>query len=72
MHLKNFQLETLFYIFYSMPQDAYAAQELHAREWRFQSVLKLWFKRVSATDGNVPPNVEYIYFDHNEWQRQFF
>ncbi|CAB1112828.1 unnamed protein product [Ectocarpus sp. CCAP 1310/34] len=72
MHLKNFQLETLFYIFYSMPQDAYAAQELHAREWRFQSVLKLWFKRVGPADGNVPPNVEYIYFDHNEWQRQFF
>ncbi|CAM9350250.1 unnamed protein product [Pylaiella littoralis] len=75
MHLKNFQVETLFYIFYSMPQDvlqAYAAQELHTREWRFQSVLKLWFKRVGPADGNVPPNVEYIYFDHNEWQRQFF
>eukprot|EP00752_Nemacystus_decipiens_P003307 g3061.t1 len=75
MHLKNFQLETLFYIFYSMPQDvlqAYAAQELHTREWRFQSVLKLWFKRVGPADGNVPPNVEYIYFDHNEWTRQYF
>ncbi|CAN0374638.1 unnamed protein product [Pylaiella littoralis] len=75
MHLKNFQVETLFYIFYSMPQDvlqAYAAQELHTREWRFQSVLKLWFKRVGPADGNVPPNVEDIYFDHNEWQRQFF
>lgn len=35
-------------------------------------MLKLWFKRVTQADGNVPPNVEYIYFDHNEWQRQFF
>lgn len=75
MHLKNFQLETLFYIFYSMPQDvlqAYAAQELYSREWRFHSVLKLWFKRVTSADGNVPPGVQFIYFDHKEWDRQFF
>lgn len=53
-------------------RQAYAAQELHTREWRFQSVLKLWFKRVGPSDGNVPPNVEYIYFDHNDWTRQYF
>lgn len=35
-------------------------------------MLKLWFKRVGPADGNVPPNVEYIYFDQNEWQRQYF
>lgn len=35
-------------------------------------MLKLWFKRVGPSDGNVPPNVEYMYFDHNEWQRQYF
>lgn len=54
------------------PIQAYAAQELYSREWRFHSVLKLWFKRVSPQDGNVPPGVQYIYFDHNEWERQFF
>lgn len=52
--------------------QAYAAQELYAREWRFHSVLKLWFKRVTPADGNVPSGVQYIYFDHNEWERQFF
>lgn len=29
MHLKNFQLETLFYIFYSMPQDVLQASITH-------------------------------------------
>lgn len=52
--------------------QAYAAQELYAREWRFHSVLKLWFKRVTAADVNVPPGVQYMYFDHNDWERQFF
>ena len=27
---------------------------------------------MGPSDGNVPPNVEYIYFDHNEWTRQYF
>lgn len=30
MHLKNFQLETLFYIFYSMSQDLYQVSTVHA------------------------------------------
>ncbi|CAM9652972.1 unnamed protein product, partial [Laminaria digitata] len=51
---------------------AYAAQELYNREWRFHSVLKLWFKRATSADGNVPPGVQFIYFDHKEWDRQFF
>lgn len=52
--------------------QAYAAQELYSREWRFHSVLKLWFKRVTSADGNVPPGVQFIYFDNKEWDRQFF
>ena len=55
-----------------MGLQAYAAQELYNREWRFHSVLKLWFKRVTSADGNVPPGVQFIYFDHKEWDRQFF
>lgn len=35
-------------------------------------MLKLWFKRATAADGNVPPGVQYIYFNHKEWERQFF
>jgi len=53
-HLSKFHLETLFYIFYSMPKDvlqAYAAQELYAREWRYHGELKLWLKRASAADA---------------------
>lgn len=53
-------------------EQAYAAQELYTRDWRFHSVLKLWFKKVTAADGNVPPGVQYIYFDHNEWERRYF
>ena len=52
--------------------QAYAAQELYSRDWRFHSVLKLWLKRVTPADGNVPPGVQFIYFDNKEWDRQFF
>merc|ERR1719253_2309354 len=47
-HLSKFQLETLFYIFYSMPKDTlqvYAAKELYNRDWRYHKELKLWFAR---------------------------
>lgn len=40
-HLSEFKLETLFYIFYAMPRDslqAYAAQELYKRDWRYHKV----------------------------------
>lgn len=57
---------------YWLLEQAYAAQELYTRDWRFHSVLKLWFKKVTAADGNVPPGVQYIYFDHNEWERRYF
>ncbi|GAX10842.1 CCR4-NOT transcription complex subunit 2 [Fistulifera solaris] len=65
-HLSKFQLETLFYIFYSLPKDvlqAYAAQELYTREWRYHGELKLWFKR---------DNGSYLYFDINSWERRLF
>ena len=50
-HLSKFQLETLFYIFYSMPKDvmqAYAAQELYNREWRFHKTAQLWFTQARS------------------------
>lgn len=52
-HLSKFHLETLFYIFYSMPKDvlqAYAAQELYSRDWRYHVELKIWLKRATAAD----------------------
>lgn len=54
-HLSKFQLETLFYIFYALPKDvlqAYAAQELYTREWRYHVESKLWFKRATANSAS--------------------
>jgi len=77
-HLQQFQPETLFYIFYALPKDvlqAYAAQELYTREWRYHGDLKLWFKRVSPADG-IPaqPSAgqQYLYFDINSWEKRLF
>ena len=77
-HLSKFQLETLFYIFYAMPKDvlqAYAAQELYTREWRYHADNKLWFKRAGPADG-VPSSStgapQYLYFDINSWERRLF
>ncbi|KAI9996664.1 hypothetical protein PInf_014438 [Phytophthora infestans] len=53
-HLSKFHLETLFFVFYSMPKDvlqAYAAQELYSREWRYHAELKTWLKRASPADA---------------------
>jgi CCR4-NOT transcription complex subunit 2 len=60
-----------------MPKDilqAYAAQELYQREWRYHVELKLWFKRATAEDGINPgvQGVQYIYFDINSWERRIF
>lgn len=75
-HLSKFQLETLFYIFYAIPNDvlqAYAAQELYTREWRYHMDLKLWFKHASAADGFAgQTGSQYIYFDINLWDRCLF
>lgn len=77
-HLQQFQPETLFYIFYALPKDvlqAYAAQELYTREWRYHSDLKLWFKRAGPADGmpTQPSTVQqYLYFDINSWEKRLF
>ena len=80
-HLARIQMETLFYMFYSMPRDimqAYAAQELYKREWRYHVELKLWFKARSNEDGNDNnsdkdnENQQYIYFDISNWEQKAF
>jgi len=68
-HIKKFQLETLFYIFYGMPRDAlqaHAADELYQRNWRFHKESKLWFIQNRGNSG------EYVYFDFNTWGQQMF
>mmetsp|Transcript_10210 Transcript_10210/g.23259 ORF Transcript_10210/g.23259 Transcript_10210/m.23259 type:complete len:460 (-) Transcript_10210:65-1444(-) len=83
-HLGKFALETLFYIFYALPKDvlqAYAAQELYAREWRYHAESKLWFKTASPADlaaisgGDrtaAQQRVEYVYFDTSAWERRAY
>eukprot|EP00759_Apiculatamorpha_spiralis_P015315 PhF_6_TR21964/c0_g1_i2/m.31234/K12605/CNOT2, NOT2; CCR4-NOT transcription complex subunit 2 len=53
---QRFKLETLFYIFYSMPRDVLqlaAAQELFNREWRYHKEQKLWFTRWPGTEPTI-------------------
>lgn len=76
-HLSKFQLETLFYIFYALPKDvlqAYSAQELYSREWRYHVESKLWFKRATAAElGSAAGNNSssgFIYFDINTWEKR--
>lgn len=77
-HLSKFQLETLFYIFYALPKDvlqAYSAQELYSREWRYNGDLKLWFKQAGPADGvssSASGGAQYLYFDISSWERRLF
>lgn len=74
-HLQRFDSQTLIYIFYTMPRDvlqAYAAQELHAREWRYHVDHKLWFKL--ETEGGNPGSgtAQWMYWDVNVWEKRVF
>ncbi|XP_022883024.1 probable NOT transcription complex subunit VIP2 isoform X2 [Olea europaea var. sylvestris] len=71
----KFQLETLFYIFYSMPKDEaqlYAANELYNRGWFYHREHRLWFMRNANMEPIVKMNAyergSYICFDPNAWE----
>ncbi|CBI16210.3 probable NOT transcription complex subunit VIP2 isoform X3 [Vitis vinifera] len=71
----KFQVETLFYIFYSMPKDEaqlYAANELYNRGWFFHREHRLWFIRVANMEPLVKTNTyergSYLCFDPNTWE----
>ncbi|KAF4705903.1 CCR4-NOT transcription complex subunit 2 [Perkinsus olseni] len=52
-HPKQYQTETLFYIFHALAGDemqAVAAMELHSRGWRYQRKLQLWFRVATQED----------------------
>ncbi|KAL5579762.1 hypothetical protein UlMin_015707 [Ulmus minor] len=58
-YFAKFTVETLFYIFYSMPKDEaqlYAANELYNRGWFYHKEHRLWFIRV--------PNMEPLVKTH--------
>ncbi|XP_020525671.1 probable NOT transcription complex subunit VIP2 isoform X1 [Amborella trichopoda] len=74
-YFSKYHLGTLFYAFYSMPNDEaqlYAADELYRQGWFYHRELRLWFIRV----GNAEPVVKtktyergsYHCFDPNTWE----
>nr|CCA20279.1 conserved hypothetical protein [Albugo laibachii Nc14] len=80
-YFAKYQLETLFYTFYSMPKDilqAYAAQELYARGWRYHLERSIWLKRANMRDLALDKPLEndriedgngaFVYFDANHWE----
>eukprot|EP00178_Gracilaria_changii_P006562 TRINITY_DN213_c0_g2_i10.p1 TRINITY_DN213_c0_g2~~TRINITY_DN213_c0_g2_i10.p1 ORF type:complete len:632 (-),score=104.87 TRINITY_DN213_c0_g2_i10:19-1914(-) len=72
-HFTKFQLETLFYIFYMMPQDVLqllAAVELYNRKWRYHKTLKLWF--TCDVDPSSGYEGGYSYFDIKSWGKREF
>lgn len=74
-YFTKFQQGTLFYIFYSMPNDEaqiYAANELYSRGWFYHKELRTWFARVPNMEPLVTtPTYErgsYFFFDANTWE----
>ncbi|KAL9171087.1 hypothetical protein ABFS82_04G187300 [Erythranthe guttata] len=74
-YFSKFQLDTVFYIFYSMPREEaqiYAANELYNRGWFYHMEHRLWFMRVTKMEPLVKTNTyekgSYICFDPNTWE----
>ena len=72
---QKFQLETLFYIFYSMPRDVLqlaAAQELHNRDWWYHKEVKQWMQRITDPTVNMPSfeRGSYMFWNPEKWQKE--
>jgi hypothetical protein len=75
--ISSFSEETLFYIFYAMPQDVLqdaAAQELYARNWRYHKEMRVWLTKDPASHDTIQKTAthehgRYILFDPNSWSR---
>lgn len=76
INLKELKEETLFYIFYDMPQDQLqlsSAQELYNKGWVYHKERQLWFTGATVAEGaGTTPGVKYTYFDIKNWQRRVF
>lgn len=80
--LPNFSEETLFYIFYSAPQDVVqlmAAEELYNRGWRFNTDIRVWMTSgplsqidLHADASTHPAAVRgpFTVFNPGTWSRQ--
>jgi hypothetical protein len=75
-HLSKYQLETLFYMFFTAPRDikqAVAAQELYRREWRYHGELMIWLKPRGQQELMLGhPDVPFQYFDVATWEARLF
>jgi CCR4-NOT transcription complex subunit 2 len=57
---QKLHLETLFYVFYSMPRDVLqvaAARELNSRDWRYHKPTQQWLTRVQGTEPKAVPGL---------------
>ncbi|KAJ1613058.1 CCR4-NOT transcription complex subunit 2 [Cryptosporidium canis] len=66
-YVQKFALETLFYIFYNMPQDllqGFAAVELCNRGWLYHPESFQWYSKVQSEDGQTN---EWETFDTKQW-----
>ncbi|KAJ2081216.1 transcriptional regulator [Coemansia sp. RSA 988] len=68
--------ESLFYVFYTMPQSELqlaAAEELYRRQWRYHKELRLWLTKDPETQPTArTPRGEqgvFIFFDPGVWQK---
>uniref|UniRef100_A0AC34FRT6 NOT2/NOT3/NOT5 C-terminal domain-containing protein n=1 Tax=Panagrolaimus sp. ES5 TaxID=591445 RepID=A0AC34FRT6_9BILA len=68
--------DTLFYLFYNCPGEAYqmvAAHELYARDWRYHKTMAVWLTR--SAYGNVKEQTStyekgsYNIFDPTQWRK---
>lgn len=76
-HLNKMHMETLFYMFYSMPRDQLqtaAAVELYRREWWFHADLRLWMKmRAPPADSQAAQtSPHFLFFDVSTWEAKIY
>ncbi|KAL2040439.1 hypothetical protein N7G274_006882 [Stereocaulon virgatum] len=75
--IPGFSDETLFWIFYTQPQDIlqeFAASELTVRNWRFHKGHQMWLTKNPSLGepinmGPEKENGSYIFFNHNAWEK---
>ncbi|XP_021912556.1 probable NOT transcription complex subunit VIP2 isoform X2 [Carica papaya] len=72
-YFAKFTVDTLFYIFYSMPKDEaqlYAANELYNRGWFYHKEHRLWFIRIGEplVKTNTYERGSYHCFDPNTFE----
>jgi len=73
---KQFTQNTLFYIFYTMPNDVLqlaAAQELFDRKWRYHKDMKAWITRAPGAEVAIQTATyergSYLTFDPEKWEK---